>query len=74
MAQLTDQELAGIAHDFYLSKLNIAEISQKYDLSRYLIAKALEDAENRGIVKIQITHRIKRNQQLEREFQKKVQS
>ncbi|AEG40435.1 sugar-binding transcriptional regulator [Lactobacillus kefiranofaciens] len=71
MAQLTDQELAGIAHDFYLSKLNIAEISQKYDLSRYLIAKALEDAENRGIVKIQITHRIKRNQQLEREFQKK---
>ena len=54
MAQLTDQVLAGIAHDFYLSKLNIGEISQKYDLSRYLITKALEEAENRGIVKIQI--------------------
>lgn len=71
MAQLTDQVLAGIAHDFYLSKLNIGEISQKYDLSRYLITKALEEAENRGIVKIQIKQGIKRNPSLEREFQKK---
>lgn len=71
MAQLTDEELASIAHDFYLSKLNIAEISKKYDLSRYLITKALEDAETRGIVKIKIAQGIKRNQVLEREFQKK---
>lgn len=70
MAQLTDEQLASIAHDFYLSKLNIADISQKYDLSRYLIAKALEDARNRGIVKIKISRGIKRNQVLEREFQK----
>ena len=40
MAQLTDEQLANIAHDFYLSQLNIADISQKYDLSRYLIAKS----------------------------------
>ncbi len=39
MAQLTDEQLADIAHDFYLSKLNIGEISQKYNLSRYLITK-----------------------------------
>lgn len=71
MAQLTDEQLADIAHDFYLSKLNIGEISQKYDLSRYLITKALDDAEMRGIVKIQITQGVKRNQVLEREFQKK---
>lgn len=70
MAQLTDEQLASIAHDFYLSKLNIAEISQKYNLSRYLIAKALDDAEMRGIVKIKITQGIKRNQVLERKFQK----
>ncbi|MCT0165691.1 DNA-binding transcriptional regulator [Lactobacillus helveticus] len=70
MAQLTDEQLASIAHDFYLSKLNIAEISQKYNLSRYLITKALDDAEMRGIVKIKITQGIKRNQVLERKFQK----
>ena len=72
MAQLTDEQLASIAHDFYLSKLNIAEISQKYNLSRYLINKALDDAEMRGIVKIKIkiTQGIKRNQVLERKFQK----
>lgn len=70
MAQLTDEQLASIAHDFYLSKLNIAEISKKYNLSRYLITKALDDAEMRGIVKIKITQGIKRNQVLERKFQK----
>ena len=70
MAQLTDEQLASIAHDFYLSKLYIAEISQKYNLSRYLITKALDDAEMRGIVKIKITQGIKRNQVLERKFQK----
>lgn len=70
VAQLTDEQLASIAHDFYLSKLNIAEISKKYNLSRYLITKALDDAEMRGIVKIKITQGIKRNQVLERKFQK----
>lgn len=68
VAQLTDEQLASIAHDFYLSKLNIAEISQKYNLSRYLITKALDDAEMRGIVKIKITQGIKRNQVLEWKF------
>ena len=71
MAQLTDEQLANIAHDFYLSKLNIGEISQKYNLSRYLITKALYDSEIRGIFKIQITQVVKSNQLLEREFQKK---
>lgn len=71
MAQLSDEQLANIAHDFYLSKLNIGEISQKYNLSRYLITKALEDAEMRGIVKIKIMQGVKRNQLLEREFQKR---
>ena len=70
MAQLTNEELAGIAHDYYLSKLNIADISQKYNLSRYLITKALEEAEEKGIVHISINHGVKRNEELERKLQK----
>ncbi|CCI85625.1 ArsR family transcriptional regulator [Lactobacillus pasteurii DSM 23907 = CRBIP 24.76] len=69
MPQLSNEDLANIAHDYYLSKLNIADISQKYNLSRYLIAKALEDAEKSGIVKINIYHGTRRNGELERIFQ-----
>ncbi|KRL89524.1 sugar-binding transcriptional regulator [Lactobacillus kalixensis] len=69
MAQLTDEELASIAHDYYLSKLNIADISQKYNLSRYLITKALDDAEEKQIVRISIKRGVKRNEDLERKLQ-----
>lgn len=69
MAQLTDEELASIAHDYYLSKLNIADISQKYNLSRYLITKALDDAEEKQIVQISIKRGVKRNEDLERKLQ-----
>lgn len=68
MAQLSNEELASIAHDYYLGKLNIGDISQKYSLSRYLITKALDEAENRGIVKITIQQQTKRDEKLEREF------
>lgn len=71
MAQLTDEQLANIAHDYYLGKLNIGDISKKYNLSRYLITKALEEAEKRGIVKISIKQHTKRDEDLEREFQKR---
>ena len=60
MTLLTDEQLANIAHDYFLSKLNIAEISKKYNLSRYLIAKAIEEAEDKGIVKISIYQSPKR--------------
>ena len=70
MTLLTDEQLANIAHDYFLSKLNIAEISKKYNLSRYLIAKAIEEAEDKGIVKISIYQSPKRAQKLEREFQR----
>lgn len=69
MAQLTDETLAGIAHDYYLSKLNIADISQKYSLSRYLVSKALEEAQEKGIVQISIQQQTKRDSELERKFQ-----
>ncbi|WEV40737.1 DNA-binding transcriptional regulator [Lactobacillus sp. ESL0684] len=70
MTLLTDEELANIAHDYFLSKLNIADISKKYDLSRYLITKAIEEAEDKGIVKINIYQSPKRVEKLEREFQR----
>ncbi|WEV70222.1 DNA-binding transcriptional regulator [Lactobacillus sp. ESL0785] len=70
MTLLTDEELANIAHDYFLSKLNIADISQKYNLSRYLITKAIEEAEDKGIVKISIYQSPRRAERLEREFQK----
>lgn len=69
MAQLTDETLAGIAHDYYLSKLNIADISQKYSLSRYLVTKALDEAQEKGIVQISIHQHTKRDSELERKFQ-----
>ncbi|GFZ27069.1 sugar-binding transcriptional regulator [Lactobacillus corticis] len=71
MAQLTDDQLASIAQDYYFSKLNIAEISQKYDLSRYLIAKALEDAQAKGIVEINIRQNAKRDTALETQLLQK---
>lgn len=71
MAQLTNEILASIAHDFYLGKLNIGEISRKYNLSRYLITKALDEAIAKGIVKISIQEQIQRDQKMERLFQKK---
>ncbi|MDF7638985.1 sugar-binding domain-containing protein [Lactobacillus sp. ESL0791] len=70
MRQLSDEELANIAHDYYLSKLNIAEIGKKFGLSRYLIDKALELAEDKGIVKINIYQSVKQNAQLERDFKR----
>lgn len=72
MSQLTDDQLANVAHDFYISKLNIAEISSKYQLSRYLIGKALDEAQERGIVQISIKNgSFKREPELERKIQDK---
>ncbi|RHW54689.1 sugar-binding transcriptional regulator [Lactobacillus bombicola] len=70
MTLLSDEQLANIAHDYFLSNLNIADISKKYDLSRYLIDKAINEARDKGIVKINIYQRPKRAHKLEQEFQK----
>lgn len=54
--------LAKIARDYYLNKLSITDISEKFGLSRYLITKALDEAEKAGIVQINIKDVVKRNQ------------
>lgn len=64
------EQLANIARDYYLSKLTIAQISKKYDMSRYLITKALDDALNTGLVKIAINAPIDRNMEMEARFKK----
>ncbi len=64
------KQIADVARDFYLSKLTIADISKKYNLSRYLITKYLDDAVSTGLVKITINAPIDRNLQLEAEFKK----
>ncbi len=63
-----NEELANIARDYYLTKLTISQISEKYNLSRYLISKALEEAQETGIVQIHIRANIERNSQLEARF------
>lgn len=64
------EQLANLARDFYLSKMTIAEISKKYNLSRYLISKSLDEALETGLVKININAPIDRNLELEAFFKK----
>lgn len=67
--QLSDSQIAAIAHDFYLNNLNIEELSQKYELSRYLIDKALKDARSKQIVQITINEdNTRRHSELEYYF------
>ncbi|MBM7617029.1 DNA-binding transcriptional regulator LsrR (DeoR family) [Weissella uvarum] len=62
--------LANLAQDYYLSQLSLAELSEKYHLSRYLINKYLDDARREGIVTINIAAPNPRNLELEKTFQK----
>lgn len=60
--------LTQLAQDYYWEKLTIAELTQKYDCSRYLISKYLDEALNSGLVNIQINSPVSRNFQLESQF------
>ena len=62
------QLLGNLAQDYYLSKMAISDISKKYNLSRYLIMKYLDEAFSSGIVDISIHTDYDRNAQLEREL------
>ncbi|WP_125583466.1 sugar-binding transcriptional regulator [Levilactobacillus cerevisiae] len=68
---LTHEELLVlIAQDYYYGSLPISDIARKYNLSRYLITKDLDEALKAGIVSIQINAPVARNFQLETEFKK----
>lgn len=54
-----------IARDYYLAQLTLGQISQKYQISRYLITKYLKQAREQGIVQINIQTPIARNWTLE---------
>ncbi|WP_057828346.1 sugar-binding transcriptional regulator [Liquorilactobacillus cacaonum] len=63
---MTHEELLSVlSEDYYLNKLSFGDISKKYNISRYLINKYLNDAVKNGIVKIEISTITKRNPQLE---------
>ncbi|MDO4903662.1 MAG: sugar-binding domain-containing protein [Limosilactobacillus sp.] len=61
-----NQLLASVAQDYYLSKMSIRDITQKYNLSRYLIVKYLDEAFEKGIVSINVHSDFDRNASLER--------
>lgn len=72
MSEEMDQHelLANLAQDYYLSQLSLAELAEKYHLSRYLVNKYLDDARREGIVTINIAAPNPRNLELEKVFQK----
>jgi len=47
--------LVDLAQDYYLNQLNLGEISQKYNISRYKISKYLTEAVDKKIVSINIS-------------------
>lgn len=57
--------LSQIAEDYYLNKLPFGDISKKYNISRYLVNKYLNEAVKVGIIKIEITENSNRNPQIE---------
>lgn len=61
--------LASLAQDYYLSQLSLADLVEKYDLSRYLVNKYLEDARKEGVVTINVAAPNPRNLEMENKFQ-----
>lgn len=68
---MTHEELlVQVSQDYYYSNLAVSELSRKYNLSRYLVTKYLEEALQSGIVTIHVNSPVARNFQLETEFKK----
>jgi len=61
--------LASLAQDYYLSQMSLADLVEKYDLSRYLVNKYLEDARREGVVTINVSAPNPRNLEMETKFQ-----
>jgi DNA-binding transcriptional regulator LsrR (DeoR family) len=49
-----DELLAEVARRYYLDNTSKVDIAKQLDLSRFKVARLLEDARSRGIVQIQI--------------------
>lgn len=60
--------LANISQDFYFNELTIGDLADKYQLSRYLVNKYLDDARKSGIVTINIASPTARDHELEQQF------
>ncbi|MCM0599171.1 sugar-binding transcriptional regulator [Periweissella fabalis] len=66
-----EELIVAVAEDYYLNKASFSAISKKYNLSRYLINKYLNDGLKSGLVRIEIKSSSHRNQQLEQVFSDK---
>lgn len=62
--------LVDLAQDYYLNHLNLGEISQKYNISRYKISKYLNEAVDKKIVTISISSPFSRSNDLETKLNK----
>lgn len=65
---VSQEMLASLSQDFYQKDLNLAQLSSKYHLSRYLVNKYLEQAREEGIITFIIQSPEARNQQLEQQL------
>lgn len=63
--------IGNIAQDYYYDKMTISHLSEKYNLSRYLILKYLDEGITHGIVQININSGFRRNAELERRLKDK---
>lgn len=65
--EYTDYEnlLVKLCEDYYLQDINISELANKYDLSRYKVLKYIEEAKEKQIVTISINSPYARNYELE---------
>lgn len=61
--------LVNLAQDYYLNHLNLGDISQKYNISRYKISKYLAEAVDKKIVTINISSPFTRSTDLETKLQ-----
>lgn len=63
--------IGNIAQDYYYDKMPISYLTEKYNLSRYLILKYLDEGITHGIVQININSGFRRNAELEQRLKKK---
>ncbi|UQS83159.1 sugar-binding transcriptional regulator [Bombilactobacillus thymidiniphilus] len=66
---LKNELLANLAKDYYVNRLNLAELAEKYHISRYLVNQALDKARQQGIVTFSIQSPTARNWNLENDLQ-----
>lgn len=69
-----DALLVKLCEDHYLEGINVSELGNKYNMSRYKVIKCLEEAKEKQIVTIQITSPYSKHDELELFFKRHFQT